>query len=407
MQNQSSPYKKPLAVVKFHGGIQASGRPRCTRVVILGCGFAGIAAAHTFAHSGMDLEVVVVDRYREQHFLPLLPDVAGETLDIRNVTCRARYLSARYNFTFCSSEIRRVDLHGRMVHTADTSLSFDYLIIAVGAQTDFSANRFISSSAWKLDDAYDAEKIRDAVMQNRYKHYVFCGGGYTGVETATHVAKLIQRQRQQASVFIVERQPGILSRLPAWERRYAAANLKRLKITVHTQTTVKNLQDAGTVVFSDGSSLEAAMLVWTAGVRPADFLQRLGRPVTADGRLIVDGNLAVTDNCFAAGDAACFTANGGCIHAGVGYAATQGAHAAANIIRILKKKRMQPYRPPISGHVIPMANGRSCGTIAGVPCMGSAATLVHYLLCAWYSRGLRTKLKLITHGISLIRRPAF
>jgi NADH dehydrogenase FAD-containing subunit len=89
---------------------------------------------------------------------------------------------------------------------------------------------------------------------------------------------------------------------------------------------------------------------------------------------------------------------------GARFAVAQGAHAAANIVRLLKKKELKPYNATDPGCLLPMANGRSVGNLLGIPSRGSLPTATHYLACAWQSQSMRTKLALMMHGLKKVAR---
>ena len=113
----------------------------------------------------------------------------------------------------------------------------------------------------------------------------------------------------------------------------------------------------------------------------------------AQERIRVDEFLRARDDIFVVGDSAAFMVRTRPLRMSVQFAITQGACAATNILRYFCGTHLQAYRPLDPGFVLPMAHGRSCGTVGGIRLRGRLPTFLHYFMCAYRLPGLAQKIK--------------
>jgi NADH dehydrogenase len=264
------------------------------------------------------------------------------------------------------------------------------LILASGSETNFYGNDDLKRHALKLDDADDAGRITHALANDNHEHYVIGGGGYTGVETATHIRRFLQNRGVSRSVVIVELTDRILGPLPDWMKAYCLKNLRDLGIDIHLETKI---EDVGTrsVSLSNGKSFSNALLIWSAGMKPPAITDSFDVSREAQGRLAVDDSLMFRPNAFAAGNTGCFKVSGECHRMSGQAAVQQGAHAAKNIVRLIRRGEPQGFKPLDMGYFVPMANWRSCGEFFGKNVTGSLGTFLHYLTSAYRAHDLLSK----------------
>jgi len=366
------------------------------KIVVIGAGFAGLAAASKLKNSKLSksLEVTLVSDKDDFTFLPMLPDCVGKRVKPEHLTFEARRLCQRYGFNFVKDKVTGVDLVKKTVSTTALALDYDYLVIASGSQTNFYGNRQIEEHSFKIDDAPDARLIRDIAAKNDRDAYIISGAGYTGIEVATHLKVYFLKNNLNKRVIIVERAHSILAVLEQWMRDYCLDNLKSLGIEVCTDTAV-TLAGERDVALSDGRIFDNALLIWAAGVRCADFIQNLTVPKNPQGRIIVDRYLRLNDSCFAAGDSCYFKEGDNFLRMAVQFAIMEGLSAAGNIIRSIQGRKLLSYRPVDLGFIIPMANYRSCGRILGMNMKGRIPTVMHYLMCIYRVYGFKNKIGII------------
>ena len=373
-------------------------------IVVIGAGFAGLRLARLLGRWRRRLEgrqVLFVDSKDTFDYLPVLPDVAGGRLRPQRA-CEdlASYL-ARQGVNFTRGEVVRVDTDAKEVALADGRvLGYAYLVVACGAMTDFQGRSDVSVRALKLDTVDDAAAVRAACLAHPQKKIVVVGGGYTGVELASHLAVCLRRCRiKKAAVMLVEQAEEILPALPEWMRDYCRVNLSRLKVTMYPACTLAEA-GPGRVRLSNGISVQDAALVWTAGVRPPAFVATLPYKKDASGRLVVDGGMRCAEDCFAVGDAASFEHRGRPLRMAVPFAIAQADVAAANVVRAcLGRGRPKRFRPWERGYLVPMANGRACGKVVGVRAAGRFAWCLHYFMCLYRSVSWRMRLGIFWDGV--------
>ncbi len=364
------------------------------RVVIVGGGFGGLAAAGRLHRSGIKVDCTLIDQKATSDFLPALPDVIGGRIAPRFLAYPLDRLGRKLGFTFARDTVVSLDVANRLVKTSTQTFRYDYLIIASGSGTNFYGREDIKECAYTLDSARDASKLASALKEKSYKAIVIVGGGYTGVEVATNARVFLRRRGWHKEIIIVEARPALLGNLPDWIRDYVQTNLASLDITIMLDTLVDKVA-GNEVTLSSGKRVSNELLIWTAGVRTSDFIQNLAAEKSPQGRLEVDEYLRLDERCFVAGDAAGFSYQGRPLRMAVQFALSQGTCAADNVLRLISGAPLRAYSPTDLGYVVPMANGKSCGVVMGINIKRALPTLLHYFMCILRSRGIKNRLGIL------------
>ncbi|MFH1771580.1 MAG: FAD-dependent oxidoreductase [Candidatus Omnitrophota bacterium] len=360
------------------------------KVVIIGAGFSGITAAKALSKSRKDLAVTLIDKKRTFDFLPLIPDVISERVNADFLTYRLDTFSKTIGVNFINANVLNVDTAKNLIQTANKEISYDYLILTSGTQTNFYGQSHIKRHAYALDTASSSVRILGTLKRNKHEAFIVAGGGYTGIEVATNLKRFFIKHKQDKQVVIVERDPQLLGPLPQWIKEYVGANLKKLSIETMQNTVVKDI-DTERVILSNSKIFKKTMLIWTAGIKTSDFIHQLPVGKNSQGRIAVDKFLQFSDNCFACGDCAMFTKKDTPLRMAVQFAIAQGGHAASNIMRSIRNTPLSAYKPVDLGYIVPMANNRACGVAGGIPVKGKAAIMLHYLLSLYRAVGYSNK----------------
>ncbi|MFA5115304.1 MAG: FAD-dependent oxidoreductase [Candidatus Omnitrophota bacterium] len=363
------------------------------KVLILGCGFAGLSAAAEFCRARSGFEVTVIDKKRYLDFLPLLPDVIGRGINAEYLRFPLAAAAVRLGFTFVNAYVGSLDPSARRVISSAGEFGYDYLLLASGSETNFYGNAQAARSAYKLDDAGDAVNILLALERRKLDCCVVSGGGYTGIEIATNLRLYFSRRGEDKEIIIIEKSPSILGPLPSWMKGHVYNNLRGLGIRVLANTVIEQIEERS--LRAAGEIFNNSMLVWAAGVRVSDIVRGEAFERNPQGRYKVDEFLRLCDNCFAAGDASCFSFRGGFLRMAVQFAISQGACAGRNIINAAEGRKLKRYEPHDLGYIIPMANNNSCGQVLGISVKGAAPTALHYLMCLYRSLGWRNRAGII------------
>jgi NADH dehydrogenase len=341
---------------------------RLPQVIIIGGGFAGLAAARRLRH--VECEVTIVDRHNHHVFQPLLYQVATAGLSPGDIASPIRWILRKQpRLRVLLANVERIDSTAKRI-TLDggDTLTYDYLIVAAGATHSYFGHDEWAGPApglKTLDDALairrrlllafeEAEREPNPVYQRRLLTFVIIGGGPTGVEMAGALGEIARQVLRSefdavdpaiARIMLIEAGPSILPSFPENLRESARRALLRLGIDVRVGKAVTNVEP-GAVWIGD-ERIDAHTILWAAGVAAAPLSKDLGPGLDRAGRVIVEPDLSVPghDGVFVAGDLASFTHQTGKPLPGVAQVAKQqGRHAAANVARILKGEKTTAFR---------------------------------------------------------------
>jgi NADH dehydrogenase len=301
------------------------------KVVIVGAGFGGLAAARELA--GAPVDVTLVDRNNFHTFQPLLYQVATSGLASADVAYPVRGIAARQeNLAFRQANVIGADLDGKVLHLQHPDhevedLPYDHLIVAAGATTNTFGIPGVDHHGFPLYNLADAVRLRNHVLE-RFEAadaeprlvddgaltFVVVGGGPTGVEVAgalTELFHVVLRKDfrtldvSRARVVLVEMLPELLSPFSPSSQAHAREALEERGVDVRTGAQVARVR-ATRVTLADGEELAAHTLVWAAGVKANPIGEALGLRTGRSGRIEVGPDLAVSDHpgVWAIGDVA-------------------------------------------------------------------------------------------------------
>jgi NADH:ubiquinone reductase (H+-translocating) len=347
------------------------------RVVIVGAGFGGLAAAR--ALRDVDVDVTLVDRNNYHLFQPLLYQVASGLLDPSAIASPVRTILRRVrNVDVLRAEVTHVDVAHRQVITSAATLDYDYLVIASGSVTNYFGNDEARQQSIGLKDLGEALALRsrlltcferapittDEVARRRLLTFAVVGAGPTGVEYSGAVAELINHvlpkdyrrvDFAEVSVVLIEAGERILATFAPRLSRLAERSLRRKGVRIILGQSVRGVDEAG-LVLSGGDRINTGTVVWTAGVRAATVLDLDGDSMTRDGRVKVSPSLNLTDHpeVFVIGDAAAVEQAGAVLPMLAPVAIQGGNHVGRAIAA------------RVSGNEAPVFHYRDRGTMATV-----------------------------------------
>jgi len=366
------------------------------RIVIVGGGFAGLAALDRLGSQSERHDILVIDQRPHFEFLPLLPDVVGRRLPHRYLRTSIGAVAARAGARFVQDVVTGIDGASRRVITRRNSFPYDAVLLASGTQTDFYGNDDLTGAVYKLDCVEDASRIAERADKGDFANIVVVGGGYTGIEIATGMRRRLRSLGRGTPIHLVEMKDSLIPSLPSHLRGYCRRNCKRMDVRLRLHETLEAVRD-GDATLRGGEVIERAMVIWSAGVHTPSYVRNLDYPQAQQGRLQVDQTLAVADSVFAAGDTAAFRKGEAPLRLAVQFSITEGQHAADNLVRYLDGHPLEPYNPFDPGYVVPMANNLSCGTPLGISVTGVLPTALHYFMSVFRSRGLENRLGILHH----------
>jgi NADH dehydrogenase len=340
------------------------------RVVIVGGGFAGIAAARALKKA--DADVVLIDRRNHHIFQPLLYQVATAVLAPSDIAAPIRQLAeGQSNVSVVLGEVTGVDVNARSVDAlcpgvGIRKIEFDYLVIAAGMQPSYFGHDEFAKYAPGLKTQSDAETIRAKILsayeladatddeneRARQMTFVLVGAGPTGVELAASMAQLAAvtlrgefRRIDPAknSILLIEGGKRVLPTFAERLANRAARRLEKLGVKIMTGVKVETVDQDGVV--ANGQRIPSATVLWTAGVAPSPLLKLLGAKTDRAGRVSVGPYLNVQDvhHVYVVGDAASVVNDGRPVP-GVAQAAIQQGRYVGRVIAGQLEGRL-PKRP--------------------------------------------------------------
>ncbi len=340
-----------------------SGQSR-PQVVIAGAGFAGLEASRALANA--EVEVTLIDAHNHHCFQPLLYEVATAALSPADVAWPIRSIvRAQKNVRVIMARVTTIDVAARCVHTSEIDLPYDYLVLATGATHSYFGHDDWAPFAPGLKHIADATEIRrrfllaferaevveDEAARARLLTFVIIGGGATGVEMAGAIAEVARQTLQHdfrridprtSRIVLIEAGPRLLPALPEALSDYARRSLGSMGVTVELNRKVIGCDAQG--VSLDGGRIEAATVIWAAGVVASSAAQWIGAEHDRAGRIKVNPDLTVPGRpeIFAVGDTATITDRGGNPVPGIAPAAKQMGSYAGKVIAARVQNRTAP-----------------------------------------------------------------
>lgn len=390
-------------------------------VLILGGGFAGLECAKRLRDE--TFRVTLVDRWNHHLFQPLLYQVASGALAMTEIAQPLRgILSHQKNVTTIMDDVLNIDLPAKQVQLGDRVLAYDFLVIALGAQTSFFGHQDWGQHTLglkSLDDAMairkrvllafeEAESAVDSTETGKLLTMVVVGGGPTGVEMAGSLAELSRMVLKedfrhidpaQAKVHLIEAGPKLLPMFPGRLSDYTRERLERMGVTVHLNCPVKEV-GAGYVIAGD-QRIESGIIIWGAGVEASEVTRTLaGIPLDRAGRIEVlpDLSLPGYPEVFAAGDIAALTDKNGIKVPGVSPAAIQMGNFIARTIRDESKGRPRPaFAYWDKGSMATIGRSAAVVSVAGLQMRGFSAWLMWLFVHLVFLMAMRNRVSVFLH----------
>jgi NADH dehydrogenase len=379
-----------------------------TRVIVVGAGFAGLAAVAELHRAGA--RVMLVDRNIYSTFQPLLYQVATGGLNPGDVAFPLSTLAYKRAARFRPGQLAGIDPAARTVTLTDgTVLDYDYLVLGTGVSAAHYGVTGAAGHTFGLYTRRDAVALRDHIMARLERldiegpgktvNFTVVGGGATGVELAGALAELRALDTafpgvEPADVHIrlVEMAPALLAPFHPKLQAYALEELRRRNVDVHLDTKIKEITE-DRVILESGDELPSDVTVWAAGVSAPAEVKAWGLPQGRGGRVQTGPDLRVSgqDRIFATGDIALI--EGQPLPQLAQPAIQAGRHAGKQIARLMTGRPTEPFHYHDKGIMATIGRRSAVVELArGMRLRGTLAWLAWLALHLVYLLGGRNRL---------------
>lgn len=325
-------------------GPQLPHDPTKKTLVVLGSGWG--ATSFLKKLDTADYNVVVISPHNYFLFTPLLPSVSTGTLSPKSIISSTRYITRHKarQVSVIEAEAKSIDSVNKTVTFSDssdikgavstTTIPYDYLIYAVGAETQTFGIPGVKEHACFMKELHDAEKMQDRFLDcvesagfpgqgpeeiDRLLHMVVVGGGPTGIELSGEIHDFLEEDLKywypelagRMKITLVEALPSVLPTFSKALIDYTESTFKEAKIDILTKTMVKEVKEKSVVLQMPDKSMKevpCGMVVWAAGntlrALTKDLMGQFPSAQMTRRGLTVDGHLRVmgADGIFSLGD---------------------------------------------------------------------------------------------------------
>jgi len=301
------------------------------RVVIIGAGFGGLKIARDLADSE-DFQIVLIDKNNYHQFQPLFYQVATAGLEPSAISFPLRLAFHHYKDVHVRiTEVTELRTDSQEIITQLGAIRYDYLILAIGADTNFFGQKNIQEKALPMKSVGEALGLRNRLLENfenalvsdsddvrqGLMTVVVVGGGPTGVEVSGTLAEMKRHVLPKdypeldfdlMKVYIVESGGELLGPMSKNAQIKSKEYLEQLGVNVFLNTRVTDF-DGKYAYLNNGEKIRTNNLVWAAGIK-ANFIEGLNPEILArGGRIKVNryNQIEGYQNIFAIGDVAFMT----------------------------------------------------------------------------------------------------
>ena len=390
------------------------------KIVILGSGFAAVECAKKLENefgNDSEIELVMIGEDNFLLFTPMLPQVASGMIETRHIVFPIRTICKKTKFY--EGRIKNVDPYGKLVTLWGTgdkrsiSIHYDFLIVALGSETNFFGMADVEKNAYTMKTLNDAVMLRNRIidmleqaenetnpiLRKSFLNFVVVGGGFAGIETAGELMDLLldvrkyypSIQKEDLKVIVLEAMGEILPGFNKKLAEFAKQKLKERGIDIQlkkavtsfdgNEVTIKTLDETpkDSIDQSEINSIITKTLIWTAGTTPVNTIKR-SMFKTEKGKIIINDFLEVEKfpGVFAIGDCALFvdpitkrpfppTAQ---------IAEAQAKMAAKNLISLIKNSKKEKFVYHSKGQLAIIGKRTGIATFLGVNISGFLAWLI-------------------------------
>jgi NADH dehydrogenase len=384
------------------------------RIVIIGGGFAGLQLAKKLKDAPVD--ILMLDKHNYHTFQPLLYQVAMGAVAADSIVFPIRRIfTYQDNFSFNLAYVENINAERNTVATNIGEISYDYLVVATGSDTNFFGNKELEACVMPMKNMPEALNLRGLILQHLEKAiitkdeaekdalmtFVVVGGGPTGVELSGALAEMRQLilmkdyhglSKHDMKVYLVEGKDRLLGAMSEHASRKAKQYLAANDVIIYNSVHVESY-DGLTLKIDDGMTLKTRNVFWAAGVMGEVPEGMTAASLTRGSRIQTDeiNRVKGYQNVFAIGDVAAIVSeeypNG---HPGVApVAIQQGEWLAKNLLHLINAEPTEPFQYHDKGTLATIGRNKAVADIGKLHFHGFFAWLlwglVHIMSLAGFS----------------------
>jgi NADH dehydrogenase len=353
------------------------------KVAVIGGGVAG-AELIRVASPG-PLEFTLIEPKRQIEMQALYPEYLGGLARIQELTASIKPFCERVGAAHVQEKALHLD--GNAVVCEKSRVDFDYAVVATGAVQNYFGIKGVENT-FSINTLEETKRARRFVEDKNPERIMIMGSGLTGVEAASILAGSLD-----ASIYVIEARDRVLPQFSPQTSQLVEKALSKKGVNILTSTQICEVKE-DCILFGDGTCLDCDMAIWTAGVKPSQFVQDLQLP-KKNGWILVNPYLVARDNIFAIGDCAWVEIDIKLATKTGLEAERQAKHIARSLTRLAEGKPAERYsvRASTDSQVALISLGCDCAVgVVGKMCIGAPTRLI-YSLKSWIDKSFIKRFK--------------
>ncbi|HHV86195.1 MAG TPA: NAD(P)/FAD-dependent oxidoreductase [Petrimonas sp.] len=385
------------------------------KIVVIGCGFGGLQFVRHLKKNKFD--ILIIDKINHHQFPPLFYQVAASQIEPSTVSFPIRKIfQNRKDVRVRLAKVNSVNAGEKTIDTSIGVFSYDYLVIATGARTNFYGNRQVEANSLGLKSTYQAINVRNFILMNFEKllyetdkeglyNIVIVGAGATGVEMAGAFVEMKREvlpkdypniDSSKLNVYLLEGGPNTLPAMSRFAQNYSEKYLRAMGVIVKTNVIVTNY-DGDEITLNNGETIRSKSVIWSAGITANALGGIPSESIVRGGRIKVDriNRVEGLSDVFAIGDVAYMeTEKYPHGHPQVANVAIgHGKNLAKNLQNIdLNKNNLRPYEYRNLGAMATVSRNKAVVDLPFAKFKGRFAWLVWMFLHLMLILSVRNKL---------------
>lgn len=346
-------------------------------VVILGGGFAGIAAAKVLLKKTKrsEVKITLIDKNSYHLFTPSLYELATAEEPQKNICIPLKEILP--SISMIKDEVLMIKKDEKKVQLKNQTIDYDYLIIVLGSEPEYYDIQGLAEYSIPFKTLEDAVKIKNAIKKQGKIKIIVGGGGFSGTELA---CELIKHKKEGTEITVIQGSECLLKELDSNISKKAGDRLSRDEVRIVCGQHIKKVDSKN--IYTNLQSYPYDVLIWTGGVRASSVQSDFEKNKRGD--VLVNDKLQVknSENIFAAGD----------IAAGFPWVAQiaedEGKIAGENVANLINGKLLVPYKFRHFGYIVPLGGHFAAAQLGNIVFMGFLGWILEQIVLLRYLLGI-------------------